>query len=350
MLKEQFLQEAHPREMLSSALAHYPEVTAAAAVAAFIDTHRRHAEYGGSVPKEVTDEWKHGIDGAACEAMAERLSRIPFHTIKVGSEGAKEIFHAGIEAPSVQGEYNSYNGYPILWGVSDVVEQTTRLSRLQDGAASVLAITMPNGIMPTDISVHYLMKLIGPPQARGAMSLDQDHTQNLDNLLQVLKIRPYELTQVTLNDATRPMNTPFVEAARKLGVNLKLVDSGDLMPGILAGGDQENNEKGYYVVATRGGMEEGTIAALGARIQGGFMEARVWNKDEKVMAQNKLYTLDDLAPETSDMALINVTGITGDDYLGIPAIEKRAGNTYVSSTLAVSSRGLQMVRHFHHSE
>lgn len=347
MLKEQSLQEAHPRELLSSALIHYPEVTAAAAVAAFKDTHRRHNEYGSSVPKEITDGWKHDIDGAASDAMAAKLANIPFHTVKVGSEGAKEIFHAGIEAPSVKGEFNSCNGLPTLWGVSDVIEQTTRLSRLQDGSASVLAITMPKGIMPTDVNVHYLMKLIGPPQARGVMSLDQDHTKNLDNLLQVLKIRPYELTQITLNDATRPMNTPFVEAARKLGVNLKLVDSGDLMPGILAGGDQENNEKGYHVVATRGGMEEGTIAALGARIQGGFMEARVWDKDEKIMAQNKLYTLDDLAPETSDMALINVTGITGDDYLGIPAIEKVNENTYVSSTLTVSRNGIAMTTHFH---
>lgn len=338
-----FPQEAHvglpSSELLVAARPYFAELGAHAGLQAFKyieGEHFLHEAYHLMTPgTEITDLLKAPTDGVASKILKNGYANSGFYILVVGSEGKKEIHYVGVAAPMADGEYNIGNPNQ-LWIINDSVEQTTRISRLQDGAATVQAITHPNGMMPTPDNVDYMMKLIGPPQANGIMSLNQPHEKNLRDLIKKLGIKPHELTQLTLNDAKRPMNTPFVNAAREVGVNLELVDSGDLMPGIAASVNDGENGKGYVVVATRGGVEEGTIAALAARIRGGFMEARFWDKDPAIFESNKILTVDDLAPERSEMAMVTVAGITGDKWLNIPKVMNYGKGEHVVATWTLS--------------
>lgn len=327
----------------------YGIVTTKTAIAAFLHTTRLHRDYikeHGTTPStEVTRTWKNEIDGVARDAMESALHRAPFRTVSVGSEGdkEKEDHHGGEAAPSVQGSFGQ-KGKPITWKVSDVVEGTTALSQLEDGSTSALAVTEENGIMPTPEGSHYMVKLVGPKQLNldPRISLDHPHAENLRRIIDTLGINPRQLTQVTMDPTTRPVNQEFVDAARALGVNIKLIDAGDMLPGILAG-IPENNR--HLILAGRGGFEEGTITAAAMRALGGFMQAREFDKDPLVYAKKPLWTLDDLVPGDAGTTVVSITGITGDNrWFYVPQILKVGQNDethYITQTVTISETGLK---------
>lgn len=325
-------------------------VSADSALAAYIFTTKLHADYirehGVTPSAEITNGWKIPIDGCTRDAAAVSLHKTSFNTISKGSEGDKEReeHHGGEAAPSLQGSFGQ-EGKIVIWKISDVVEGTTALSRLEDGSSSAFALTEEDGILPTPEGSHYMVKLAGPKQLNedSGISLDRPYAETIKRIVDVLDINPRQLTQVSMDPKTRPVNQEYVDAARALGVNVILIDAGDMLPGIFSALQPKDGR--YTILAGRGGFEEGTITAAAMRALGGFMQAREWHKDPQEYANKPLWTLDDLVPGNKDTTVVTLTGITGDNrWLNIPQITRigESGELYRAHTVTISSSGLRI--------
>lgn len=337
----------------------YSKVTAQAAA----DTHwlilDLHSNNNGApLSQETIGKWKELIDGGSKNTMSRVLHSIPFLTISVGSEGDKEACYTGVAAPSLKGEFGQNGfGYPTRHKVSDVVEGTDFAVNNLPGSSSVLAVTVPGGIMPTPEGRKYMMKLIAPPQAKGIMSLDQDHELNLRNLLKALDLEkhPEMLTQVTLNTfdekgkvkKERSVNQKFIDAARKVGVNLMLIDHGDFVPGVKAALNPALGNKPMIVIG-RSGFEEATMDAAAAMALGGFAEAQEYNvlpKDKDGNFQfelGKFLSHKVLVPADRDQIFVSISSITGDnEHFNMPRVRRHeSGNGSVVRTLLVTHKGI----------
>jgi fructose-1,6-bisphosphatase/sedoheptulose 1,7-bisphosphatase-like protein len=253
----------------------------------------------------------------------------------------------------LKGEFGKNGrGYPTVWKVSDVVEGTDFAVNNIPGASSVIAVTSPNGIMPTPEGRKYMMKLIAPPQAKGIMSLSQNHEENLLNLIKKLGIKPEELTQVTLNTVDeegkikkeRLINQQYIDAARKVGVNLMLINHGDLVPGIKAALDPEKNGNKAMIVIGRSGFEEATMDAAAAKALGGFAECQEYFVLPKTESGEFRFELgrylshDMLVPARKEEVLVSVSSITGDnEHFDMPRVKRHYGDKgHVVRTLVVT--------------
>lgn len=330
-----------PHELQRYMVVSYGDVTSITARDAFDHLIKKHSDYrrrndGLAPTTDITDLWKNPADAVAVASMQRGLNRI-YHlrTLSVGSEGAKD------GADSVQGLFGP-DGKPIMWSVSDAIEGTTVSSRFEPGSVSAKAVTEAHGIMPTPKDNLYMVKLVAPPQAKGIISLDLPHEENLDRVIQVLGIKPNELTQVTLDPKKRPINQPFVDAALRVGVNLKLINSGDLLPGLLASMDPHSHNKGAHILVGRGGIEEGTITAAGVRLHGGFMEARFYDENPAIYNQNELLRLDThLAPGDPKTTIVAISGITGDpNWFDIPPVQELGDGSHMVTTLVFTESGI----------
>lgn len=337
---------------------HYPMVTAQTAVAAFRGIQRFHREYerehDNIPPDSVTKKWKPQLDGLAADAMSYWLHRIPLLTVKVGSEGDKEADSAkdGMAAPSVKGAHGM-DHFPVVWGVSDVIEGTTPGSKNRPGASSVLAVSTEGGLMPTPDGVHYMMKLIAPvtpaEAAQNNISLDTPHEENLERICHVLNISPNELLQVTMN---RTVNRPFIDAAKRMGVEVDPIEVGDFMPGVSAAIDvRKFGEYRPTILVGRGGVEEGTASAVAARTLGTFMEARAQFKDDTVMSDTPIWTLDGhLVPGAPEASLLVVSFITDDEKtFGRVGVRETCRDSYRVGTMTVSHQGINFRQVLIHS-
>lgn len=328
---------------LQNLVAHYSKVTQYAATRAYVKIRELHESYQGNPPKEITDSWKPLIDESAVAGMGEVLEKIPFHTISVSSEGAKEILVVGEAAPSVQGAFGNPK-FPKVEMVSDAVEGTTPASQFMPGATSVVAIVEKpkngSGIMSTPQDIHYMLKFIGPKQLNGVINLEKPHKENLKAAIKALGVRPSDLTQVIFDPVKkgREANIELVNAAEELGVKLIKINVGDFIPSVLAA----TNRDKAMIVATKGGFEEGIMAAAAAKAVGGFAQAIPFNKDNVSYKGNKAYTIDELVPCQPSRIAVIATFITDDnDWFNQPGIKEK-DDSYHGKTLVITSKGIKI--------
>lgn len=329
------------RELLTKMEDSYLRVTAAGALAALLYAKGLHANHDGSpLPKATRDAWKHSIDGAAVNAMARVLNTLPFFSQSWRSEGTKEVYHAGIAAPSLDGDFGNKR-YKPMDIISDPVEGTTAMSNLEPCASSVLAVAEHGGLkhdLPEEI--HYAVQFVGPPQLKGVIDLNLSHRKNLENTLDTLNIRdPRKLTQVTLDPTTRPVNQALVDAANDLGINLIIIKAGTLIPGVQAALDLNTHDQEAMVVATRTGIEEFWLTAVAARITGAVALAQQYHENPNIMKDNPIWTAEDLVPGDPQRILLSISGITEDPWMKIPAIQHLAEKQHIVRTWTLSSKG-----------
>lgn len=325
----------------------YPAVTGRTAVAALLKAQQLHAGFPEKPPREVTDGFKATIDGAAADAMAAVLGNgSPFQTVKVGSEGEKEKYYAGEAAPSVLGVYGNA-GRPRIAGVSDVVEGTTPLSRLEPGSSSVIAVAPFEdehcGIRPVPPDSHYMVKFIGPPRLRGVVDPSLPYRENLGNIIDALGIRPEELVQVTMSPKKkgRECNWQYVDAALELGVDLQEINVGDFMPGVLAAADPALFGGRPTLLVGRGGYEEGVMSAVAARALGGCWIGQEY--DRETGTPGALMTLDEVVPAHPKDVLVSTSFITDDRWFSQPGI-RRVQDRHAVTTMVVTHNGVQFRR------
>lgn len=341
-------------ELLPRMGENYPLVIAKTALAAYLKAHEFYAGYaspdGSPPPKWMTDSWKAYIDAAAANGMAIELHKAPFNTDVVLGEGDKEVQYAGVAAATGKGNHGHPHNRKIIAGV-DVVDGTTRLSQLKPGAISIMATVPENegfGIRKTEEGEHYLIKFIGPPEANEVVDMKKNsHEKNLHALIKKLGINPSQLIQVTLDPTKkgRECNREFVEAARRVGVTLKIIDDCDFTPSIHALTSPDKNK--YTIVVGRGGAEEGTLSAVAAKAVGGFMQAREYDPKKGERQDGKVLNLNKLVSANSEHAMVSTAFITDDEeWFHKQGVRyDGASGHYIVTTMVVTHKGVEFQEH-----
>lgn len=283
------------------------------------------------------------LDTLAAARFEDYLKGIPFKVLSVASEGEKEWAKMGRAMPTVLGEHG--RGEQMISIANDVVEGTTAASHNRPGAISVLAASTYGGIMPTPKGVKYMEKFFAPPETKGYVDIRYPMNHNFEMIRTVYGVPAHEINVVSMK---RDTNAGIHEAARKFGANLHLIDAGDLMPSLLAITSPHKNGRGIYIVAGRGGMEEGIIAAVGAKALGAHAQGREWrespeNKDFPIPG-GKVFSLDEMVRGKREHSLVTFTPITDDKWFDFPGVKFTNGSLDAHAVL-LDMNGFQVIPH-----
>jgi fructose-1,6-bisphosphatase/sedoheptulose 1,7-bisphosphatase-like protein len=207
---------------------------------------------------------------------------------------------------------------------------------------SVVATTEFDGILGTPKGVKYAYKLFGPPEVSGKMNIQNDPATNLDIVRGVFGVPGSEINVVVMR---RDTNNSIIEAARRIGAKLHILESGDFAPSLLSVSSPNKhasirNGQGIFISYGRGGFEEGTISAAAARALGGHAEEQIWIESpedkNKPVPNGKILRLDDLVP--GEHPLVTFTPITVDPWFGFRATDLDRG-VAVGETIQIGKDG-----------
>jgi fructose-1,6-bisphosphatase II len=275
----------------------------------------------------------HGADGAATAAMRSVLHRSPDAGTVVIGEGAKD------EAPMLaDGELVGRADTPSFDIAVDPLECTDLCARGLAGALSTIAIA-PLGSLWSPGPAFYLDKLVLPPAARDAASIDEPPETIVRRTAAALGKTVPELRVVVLD---KPRHRELVERLRKLGAAVLTPPAGDVagsLAVLLADG-------GADLLLGVGGTPEGVMTACAARALGGGMQARIapQRDDERArvegagMSTTAVLDLADLA--AADGAFL-ATGVTGGELLARPS---RKDGTLTTESLVITAASTRRIR------
>ncbi len=298
---------------------------------------------GESLSKRNKDIRVELLDTLAAARFEDNLKNVPFRVLSVASEGEKEWEKMGRGMPTVLGEHGM--GDRMISIANDVVEGTTAASHNRPGAISVLAASTYGGIMPTPKGVKYMEKFFAPPETKEYVDIRYPLGHNLDMVRMVYGVPAHEINVVSMN---RKTNARIHEETRKFGANLHLIEAGDLMPSLLAITSPHENGRGIYLVAGRGGMEEGIIAAVGAKALDAHAQGREWrespeNKDFPIPG-GRVINLDELVRGRREQSLVTFTPITDDPWFDFPGVKFTNGSLDAKAVL-LDMNGFQVIPH-----
>jgi fructose-1,6-bisphosphatase II len=271
-------------------------------------------------------------DNLAARVMISELGFIPRSINMRTGEGAKDILN-GHEIDLVQGNYGS--GGAEHDGVNDPLEGTTLSVKKLEGVTSVIAITEPNGVIDIPEESDYMQKIFAP--LVGGQSIDDEAHIAVGKVANGLGI---DLSQLRVTVLDRPRNQMIIDDLReleRLGLDLNLIDAGDLLPSVVAGNKIDNSGK-YNMVLGIGGGPEGLIAAVAAKATGAtFAEARWWPKDPEVRSKHtRVLTLNDLVPGRASEIVVELAHVTPDstytDQKGVRNYQNGSIQTFVDFT------------------
>jgi hypothetical protein len=137
----------------------------------------------------------------------------------------------------------------------------------------------------------------------------------------------------------RPTNQHIIDAAQAAGVEVTLIEAGDLLPSLAAVTGTLVDGK-HIVVYGRGGDQEGRIAAAAAKVMGGFMEGQVWipREDDKNKTIDGLpvYSRDQLAPGKAENTGVVFTALTNEStYFGLKGRDGGADTLQQATSMAI---------------
>lgn len=300
---------------------------------------------GEKLPSQIKEDRIAELDNAAGNHLGEFVGGLGYRVDSVGCEGLKDIHKLNRDIVLVLGEYGT--GDKVITLVSDPVEGTTAATHRRPGALSIVAASTFNGLMPTPNDIKYLDKLMGPHELAGKISILNDPEVNIDIARNVFRVPAKEINIVAMN---RKTNEGIIEAARRTGASLQLIEAGDLMPGLMAvssPSEKARNGRGIHLLMGRGGFEEGTITAAAARALGGHAEARIWepSAEDKDMPKpgGKLLGLNELVPGRQEHTLVAFTLLTDDTWFGYKGMQMDRGMATGFSVLIDNQAGFQLI-------
>ena len=154
---------------------------------------------------------KEAADAAAVEALRTTAADGTLHGRVVIGEGEKD--NAPYLAP---GESIGPTHEPPTVDVAvDPLEGTRLAANGEPGALAVLALAPAGSIVPLG-RAFYMQKLIGPPAARGALSLDASHAGVVTEVAAALGST---VSDLCIAVQERPRHTALVEAIRETGAS-----------------------------------------------------------------------------------------------------------------------------------
>lgn len=294
--------------------------------------------------KDALKPRKDLLDNLVANAMIARLNALDRTVHMIDGEGAKDIAN-GHAIERVVGTFGK--GGSRVDGVNDPLEGTTFAAQGRDGASSVIAISEPRGFIATPLGIDYMDKLFAPNI--GGLSLDDPPEVTLMRILNGLRFDDPRKLRVTVLE--RPRNRAVIEAGIELGVDLDLIDGGDLLPSSVAG--EWSQDLGAQVVMGIGGWPEGVIAAAAARAKGNtFVEARAWHEDPEIRNANaELLSLQQLVPGDRSKTFMVLAHITDDPkYTGQPGVRFYTRSSGIEASLVavttMDNKGVRFTQNF----
>jgi fructose-1,6-bisphosphatase II len=251
---------------------------------------------------------KIGADQAAVDAMRHVLDGVAMDGIVVIGEGEKD------EAPMLYNGEKIGNGQPPYTDIAvDPIDGTTLTALGRGGAISVIAVADRGSIFNPGPCV-YMEKIAVGPVGVGVVDIRQSVAENLTALAKVKGTTVRDLTAVVLD---RPRHAELIDEIRSAGARIRSIPDGDIDAAI----QTASPEAGSDIMFGIGGTPEGVIAAAALKCMGGFLQGRLWPRDdgERRAAIDAGYDLDavldldDLV--ATDNCFFAATGITTGNLL-----------------------------------
>ncbi len=276
---------------------------------------------------------KISADKAAVDSMRLELNKMNIKGEIVIGEGELD------EAPMLYiGEKIGNKNGPELDIAVDPLEGTNFAANNLPGALSVIAIAEKNNLFKAPET--YMEKISTKVNENDVIDLDFTVKQNICNLSDYLNKNPENLTACILD---RPRHKEIIDDLKKLKVNLKLINDGDVSGALLVTEEKYNID----IFLGIGGGPEGVLAAaaldaFNCNFQGRFLfktdEDKVRAKKMGINDLTKKYELNEIV--TGD-SIFCATGITSGDL--VRGIEIQ-GDEFISETLVThKSSGLKKV-------
>lgn len=282
---------------------------------------------------------KNAADGAAVEVMRILLNQTDIDGEIVIGEGEID------DAPMLYiGEKVGLGGDSVDIAV-DPIEGTRMTAMGQANALSVLAATEKGCFLKAPDM--YMEKLVVGPGAKGAINLELDLVENLNNIAKALGKALNELVVTVL---AKPRHDQVIQQMQAMGIRVFAFPDGDVAASILTCMPDSEVDVMYGI----GGAPEGVVSAAAIRALGGDMQGRLLprhqvkgdNAENRAYGEqeiarclamgiepNVLLKLEDMA--RSDNVVFSATGITKGDLLdGI----YRRGEVATTETLLIRGR------------
>lgn len=280
-------------------------------------------------------------DGAGTEAMRNQMNTIDMSGLIVIGEGEMD------EAPMLYiGEELGTKKGPEVDIAVDPVEGTTMMSKGQDNALTVIAVSTKGSLLHApDMYMH---KIAVGPKAKGSINIDATLTDNMKSVAKALRKDVSELT-VMIQD--RPRHDHLIKQVLDAGARVKLFADGDVTGAIATAIEEIDVD----ILVGMGGAPEGVIAAVALKCMGGDFQAKLAPQEPEefercikmgISDPEKALTMDEIVK--SEDCFFVATGIT--DGMLMRGIRKRNDGFMLShSFVAVGDRAknYQFVEAFH---
>ena len=218
---------------------------------------------------------KIAADRVAVDEMRDRFNQIDFAGRVVIGEGTKD------EAPELYEGESLGTGKGLTMDIAvDPLEGTTNTAFGYPNAMSVIVVGAKGSLMPMPKGKFYIEKIAVGPQAANVIDIEAPAMENVKKVAKALGKSPQELTVVVLE---RPRHQTLINELRKVNVRIRLINAGDLAPGIATCFP----ESGIDMVMGIGGTPEAVLAAAAMKIMDGQILARFPN-EKKVFDANDL--------------------------------------------------------------
>ena len=265
---------------------------------------------------------KIAADQAAVDSMRDELNKIDMNGQVVIGEGSLD------EAPMLYtGELLGNKNGPIFDIAVDPLEGTNFAANNLPGAISVIAIAEKGNLF--NAPETYMDKIATGNVEKGLIDLDYSIKKNISNLADFMN---KDILSITACVMDRPRHKDIIDELKKLKVNIKLINDGDVL-GALYVSDPKYNVDIFLGI---GGGPEGVLAASALDAYNCHFQGRFIFDNDKVISDakkmgiidlNRKYELNEIVKGDS---IFCATGITSNDFLtGI----KIDDNNYTSETL-----------------
>ena len=247
---------------------------------------------------------KNKADDAAVKAMRKAFDSIPVHARVAIGEGEMD------QAPML------YIGEELGKGLLDLSLPQVDIAVDPLECTSHCAFDLPNSICvlavaPRGTLFHglecYMDKIAGSPALKNKISLEISVEENIRSVSETLK-KPIKKLKVIILD--RPRNESKINTMRQLGVNMELIQNGDIVGAMRAvDGDAD-------LLLGIGSAPEGVITAAAVKGLNGVFEGKLYFHDQtyqdraEEILQNdahKIWDTDTLC--SSNNALFIATGV-----------------------------------------
>jgi fructose-1,6-bisphosphatase II len=221
-------------------------------------------------------------DAAACDAIRGMFDLLDIRGEITIGEGIKD------ESPGIfKGErVGAWREHAPRFDIAlDPIDGTTNVAKGMPNSLSCIAAAQAGDDGEPrllDIPSFYMQKLAYPLEVRKAWMKDPSLPIHVDapigDVIEVTaRILGKEVRDVMVCVLDRPRNQPFIDAIRRKGAALRMIQDGDIAAA-LAPALRTSNIDLYCGI---GGAPEAVLAAAALRCLGGGMRARIWPRDEE---------------------------------------------------------------------